>query len=55
MLKVENIIFSYQTEITISKSSFTLNSGNTLAVIGESGCGKSTLLKLVYGLFDLDS
>lgn len=54
MLKVENIIFSYQKETTILESSFTLNKGRTLAIIGESGCGKSTLLKLIYGLYDLD-
>lgn len=55
MLKVENIIFSYLTETTISESSFTLDSGKTVAIIGESGCGKSTLLKLIYGLYDLDN
>ena len=54
MLKVENIIFSYQSDTTISKSSFTLDAGKSLAIIGESGCGKSTLLKLIYGLYDLD-
>jgi len=54
MLKVENIIFSYQKEATILESSFTLDKGKTLAIIGESGCGKSTLLKLIYGLYDLD-
>ena len=53
MLKVENIIFSYQSETTLSKSSFTLDAGKSLAIIGESGCGKSTLLKLIYGLYDL--
>jgi len=55
MLKVENIIFSYQKEATILDSSFTLDKGKTLAIIGESGCGKSTLLKLIYGLYDLDN
>ncbi len=54
MLKVENIIFSYQSETTISRSSFTLDAGKSLAIIGESGCGKSTLLKLIYGLYDLE-
>ena len=53
MLKVENIIFSYQSETTLSKSSFTLDAGKSLAIIGQSGCGKSTLLKLIYGLYDL--
>ena len=54
MLKVDNIIFSYLKEITIHKSSFSLEKGKNLAIIGESGCGKSTLLQLIYGLHDLD-
>ncbi len=54
MLKVQNISFSYQSDITLKSISFSVKKGNTLAVIGESGCGKSTLLKLIYGLHDLD-
>jgi ABC-type sulfate/molybdate transport systems ATPase subunit len=54
MLQVQSISFSYQKEKTIFNTSFSLNKGKSLAIIGESGCGKSTLLKLVYGLYDLD-
>ena len=54
MLKVIDIQFSYLKEKTIKKSSFLLQKGKNLAIIGESGCGKSTLLKLIYGLYDLD-
>lgn len=54
MLQIQSITFSYLKEQTISESSFSLQKGNTLAIIGESGCGKSTLLKLIYGLHDLN-
>jgi len=54
MLRVQDIIFSYLNEVTISKSSFLLKKGQNVAIIGESGCGKSTLLKLIYGLYDLN-
>ncbi len=54
MLQVQNIIFSYNSEVVIATISFELTKGKNLAIIGESGCGKSTLLKLIYGLYDLE-
>jgi peptide/nickel transport system ATP-binding protein len=33
--------------------SFTINRGETLALVGESGCGKSTIARLLVGLHDL--
>jgi peptide/nickel transport system ATP-binding protein len=33
--------------------SFTINHGETLALVGESGCGKSTIARLLVGLHDL--
>lgn len=54
MLRVQDIIFSYSKEVTIKKSTFSIQKGHNVAIIGESGCGKSTLLKLIYGLYDLD-
>jgi len=53
MLKIQNISFSYLKELAIHESTFSLEKGKNLAIIGESGCGKSTLLKLIYGLYDL--
>ncbi len=31
--------------------SFTINKGETLALVGESGCGKSTVARLIVGLY----
>lgn len=54
MLRVQDIIFSYSKEVTIKKSTFSIQKGHNITIIGESGCGKSTLLKLIYGLYDLN-
>ena len=54
MLTVKNISFSYEENHVINNISFTVNTGENIAVIGESGSGKSTLLKLIYGEYDLD-
>ena len=32
--------------------SFTINRGETLALVGESGCGKSTVARLICGLYE---
>lgn len=54
MLRLDNISFGYNQELTISKTNLIVPKGSSLAIIGESGCGKSTLLKLIYGLYDLN-
>lgn len=53
MLQVKNILFGYGINSVLEEISFSLKSGENLAVIGESGSGKSTLLKLLYGEYDL--
>ena len=54
MLQVNQLSFSYQSELTLKSIEFQLDRGSHLAIIGESGCGKSTLLKSIYGLYDLE-
>ena len=49
--------FTYDdTNITALKQvSFTINEGETLAIIGKTGSGKSTILDLCSRLYDIDS
>ena len=35
--------------------SFSLNEGESIAIIGPNGCGKSTILKLIMGLESTDT
>lgn len=51
-MQAKRLGFSYSPERSalFKDISFTLNSGDFLAVTGSSGCGKSTLLKLLLGL-----
>ena len=59
MLRVENVFKSYLTPQgplpVLQGVDLTLESGSSLALMGESGSGKSTLLHLVAGLDKVDS
>lgn len=52
----ENVTFTYEdTNITALKNvSFTINKGETLAILGRTGSGKSTILSLISRLYDVD-
>jgi NitT/TauT family transport system ATP-binding protein len=55
VLELRNVSLEYKTEAgqrvrALSKISFTLQTGEIVAVIGPSGCGKSTLLRIIAGL-----
>jgi oligopeptide transport system ATP-binding protein len=64
LLEVEDLVrhFSVRSGLVLGKTvgvvravdgiSFTLNRGETLALVGESGCGKSTTARLVLRLID---
>ncbi len=53
----DNVSFTYEdTNITALKNvSFTVNKGETLAILGRTGSGKSTILSLISRLYDVES
>lgn len=54
-IRFENVFFTYDdTNINALKNiSFTLNKGETLAILGKTGSGKSTILSLISRLYDV--
>ena len=52
----ENVSFGYSGDETVlSEISFSVEPGQTVAIVGQTGCGKSTLSKLVNRIYDVDS
>ena len=54
-IEVKNLIKTFGKNVVIDDLSFTVNQGETLAIVGFSGSGKSTVLKLICGLISKDS
>lgn len=56
-IEFKNVSFTYEdTEITALKNiSFTINKGETVAILGKTGSGKSTILDLIARLYDVTS
>ena len=52
MFEVKDVDIMISTRYLIKSLTFTLNSGDKLAIIGEEGNGKSTLLKSLLGICD---
>jgi len=51
----ENVSFSYdEGQPILDDIDFTVESGETLALVGPTGAGKSTVLKLLLRLYDVD-
>ncbi len=52
-IEFRNVSFTYpRSEIkAINNVSFTLNPGDSLAIVGENGAGKTTLIKLLIGAY----
>lgn len=56
-IEFKNVSFTYEdTNITaIDNLSFTINQGETVAILGKTGSGKSTILDLIARLYDVTS
>ncbi len=58
-LEIRALSYSYHTmageTAALSNISFTVDTGEFIAVVGPSGCGKSTLLSLISGLLRPDT
>ena len=50
-LILENITFKYKQKPVLNELSLSIETGESVGIIGVSGCGKSTLLKIISGLY----
>jgi len=50
ILDVNKLAKNFGYESLFEDVSFTLNEGESLAIVGPNGCGKSTILKIIAGL-----
>lgn len=55
MITIESLHKSFGTQVVLDGVSFTVNEGDTLAVVGPSGAGKSVLIKIILGILKPDS
>ena len=54
-VEYDGVTFGYSDEETIVEEiDFTVESGETLALVGPTGAGKSTILKLLLRMYDVD-
>ena len=51
----ENVSFGYDESPILQDLSFTINSGETVAIVGATGAGKSTVINLLSRLYDIKS
>lgn len=54
LMRVENIVKSYNGKTILNGFSFDFPEGKITAVTGKSGCGKTTLLRIISGLEKAD-
>ena len=55
MLEVKNLSYSYSTAQILKDVSFSIEKGESVALLGASGSGKTTLLKILSGLLNATS
>jgi ABC-type multidrug transport system fused ATPase/permease subunit len=56
-IEFRDVCFKYTTrdDCALNRLSFTIEAGETVAIVGESGCGKSTTLQLLQKFYDVTS
>ncbi|MDL5511637.1 ABC transporter ATP-binding protein [Arenibacter sp. M-2] len=56
-IEFKNVTFTYEDTniMALNNISFTINQGETVAILGKTGSGKSTILDLIARLYDIDS
>ena len=52
---IKNLSFSYHEKQVLTHINLTVQTGESVGIVGVSGGGKSTLLKLVSGLYDVQA
>jgi len=55
LVEFENVTFSYGLRPAVADLTFTVQPGQTIAVVGETGAGKSTALSLLHRVMDTQS
>jgi ATP-binding cassette, subfamily B, bacterial MsbA len=52
-IEFRNVSFKYENDLVLKNISFTINKGETLALVGTSGGGKSTIADLIPRFYDV--
>ena len=59
LFEIQHLSYAYHTmqgeTAALSDITFTVNTGDFIAIVGPSGCGKSTLLNLLAGMLTPES
>lgn len=55
ILELKDIKFSYGNNLIFKDTSFSIDEGEFVAIVGENGTGKSTLMRIIIGELFLDS
>lgn len=54
-LQFKNVNFAYPDQKPIFKNlSFTVEDGQSVAIVGPTGAGKSTIMRLIYRFYDVN-